>query len=132
MAPVEPAPPGRRLAAVLGAAVAAAGIAVTMLLAGTGGLTFLVALVLAGAQASILFLVRDAATHTRRFLLAWSGQAGLTYAVTGDPSPGSALVYLGVGVVFAAIVVAVLALTGSRSDDEPRVDTAPLPVVDGE
>lgn len=127
----------RTVSATLAACALGAGVVATMLLAGTGGLTFLVTLLLAGAQVALLFLARDGAIRTRRFVLAWSGQAGLTYAVTGDPTPASALVYLGVGVVFAAVVVAVLALTAGRDEtevwnDEPRVDTAPLPVVDGE
>jgi hypothetical protein len=127
----------RTVLATLAAGALGAGVATTMLLAGTGGLTFLVTLLLAGAEAALLFVVRDGAVRTRQFVLAWSGQAGLTYAVTGDPTLASALVYLGVGVVFAAVVVAVLALTGGRQetawlDEEPRADTAPLPVVEGE
>jgi hypothetical protein len=125
------------VSATLAACALGAGVAATMLLAGTGGLTFLVTLLLAGAEAALLFLVRDGAVRTRHYVLAWSGQAGLTYAVTGDPTTASALVYLGVGVVFAAVVVAVLALTGGQEetawlDEEPRADTAPLPVVEGE
>jgi hypothetical protein len=115
------------------AGVAAAGVAAAMLLTGPGGLVLVLAVVLGGAQLALLLRVRDGAVRARRFLLAWSGQAGLTYAVAGDPGAASALVYLGVGLVFAVVVV--IGLSAMRRLDEPgaeepRADTQPLPVID--
>lgn len=118
-------------------ALAAAEVAAAMLLAGTGGLAVAVVLVLVAVQAVLLLAVRHGALRARQFLLAWSGQAGLTYLVAGEPVVASALVYLGVGLVFAAVVVAGLALwrpapEPEHEPDERRGDTQPLPVVDGD
>jgi hypothetical protein len=117
------------------ATVAAVGVAAVMLLAGPGGLALAVAVVLVALQVALLVAPRGGGRQARRFLLAWSAEAGLTYAVAGDPTAGSALVYLGVGLVFALAVVAGLVLTrpgaGSPSG-ERRGDTQPLPVVDGD
>jgi hypothetical protein len=137
---VEAVPDPDRTAARTGAAaLAAGGVAATMLLAGTGGVTVVVTVLLAAVQA-LLLRGTGGTRRTRRFLLAASGQAGLTYAVAGDPTVASALVYLGVGVVFGLVVVVALGLLEragpldelSEPDDEPRVDTRPLPVVDGD
>lgn len=122
-----------RAAVTAVAALAAAGTAATMLLAGPGGLGAVLTVVLVAVQAALLLTVRHGALRARQFLLAWTGQAGLTYLVAGDPGAGSALVYLGVGLVFAAVVVAGLAWW--RPSEEPvpdgrRGDTQPLPVVD--
>ncbi|GAA4912303.1 hypothetical protein EV188_11599 [Actinomycetospora succinea] len=118
-------------------ALAAAGVAAAMLLAGTGGLAVALVVVLVAVQAVLLVAVRHEALRARQFLLAWSGQAGLTYLVAGEPGVASALVYLGVGLVFAAVVVAGLALwrPAPEPEHEPgerRGDTQPLPVVDGD
>ncbi|MDF2976093.1 MAG: hypothetical protein K0S40_821 [Actinomycetospora sp.] len=118
------------------AALAAGGVAATMLLAGPGGITVVVTVLLAAAQV-LLLRGTGGARRTRRFLLAASGQAGLTYAVAGDATVESALVYLGVGVVFGLVVVVALGLldrAGAWDEpvDEPRTDTRPLPVVDGD
>jgi hypothetical protein len=123
------------------AVLAAAGVVATMLLAGTGGLAAAVTVVLVAAQVVLLLVVRDGAVRLRQFLLAWTAQAGLTRLVAGDPTVGSALVYLGVGLLFGAVVVAGLALWRPSVDepldgthDEPedaggrRGDTQPLPV----
>lgn len=117
------------------AVLAAAGIAATMLLAGASGITLAVTVVLAGVQIALLLGARRAAPRTRRFLLAWSAQAGATYPLAGDPDVASALVYLGVGLVFAAVVMAGLALTRADAPPTPeaaRGDTRPLPVPDAE
>lgn len=144
----EPQEP-RAACAVTGAVVAvaglaAAGIAASMLLVGTGGPAAALTVLLATVQVVLLLAVRGGVPRTRRFLLAWSGQAGLTYLVAGDPGVESALVYLGVGLVFAAVVVAGLALWRPESElepepesdveqpDERRGETQPLPVVDGD
>jgi hypothetical protein len=132
---VEAVPDADRTVARTGAAVlAAGGVAATMLLAGTGGITVVVTLLLAAAQA-LLLRASGGARRTRLFLLAASAQAGLTYAVAGDATVASALVYLGVGVVFGLVVVVALGLLDRAGPldepvDEPRVDTRPLPVVD--
>jgi hypothetical protein len=120
--------------AVAVAVLAALGIAAAMLLTGPGGITLLVAVVLGAVQAGLLLRVRDGAVGARRFLLAWSGEAGLTYPLAGDPGAASALVYLGVGLLFALVVVVGLAATRrlELSEDEPRSDTQPLPVTDAE
>ena len=131
-------------AAVMTAApLAAAGIAATMLLAGPGGMSAVITVALTAVQAVLLLVVRDGAVGTRRFLLAWTGEAGLTYLVAGTPGIESALVYLGVGLVFATVVVAGLALWRPEPDPGPDVESAPepgerrggtqpLPVVDGD
>lgn len=129
--------PGVTAAVTGAAAVAALGVAATMLLAGATALAVVPTLLLVGAQGGLLLALPHAARRTRQFLLAASAEAGLTHLVAGDPTVASALVYLGVGVVFAAIVVAGLALWLPSTDPEPvpeerRGDTAPLPVVDGE
>lgn len=129
--------PADRTAARTGAAVlAAGGVTATMLLAGTGGITVVVTLLLAAVQA-LLLRGTGGARRTRLFLLAASAQAGLTYAVAGDATVASALVYLGVGVVFGLVVVVALGLLDRAGPfdepvEEPRVDTRPLPVVDGD
>ncbi|MFC5142339.1 hypothetical protein ACFPK1_29215 [Actinomycetospora rhizophila] len=124
-------------AATVVAALAAAGIAATMLLAGPGGIT----VALTAVQAVLLLAVREGAVGLRRFLLAWTGQAGLTHLVAGGPGVESALVYLGVGLVFAAVVTAGLALwqpepepeyEPAHEPGERRGGTQPLPVVDGD
>jgi hypothetical protein len=117
------------------AVLAALGVAAAMVLAGPGGLALAATVVLVGVQVALLPGVRRGALAVRRFLLAWSAEAGLTYPVAGDPTVASALVYLGVGLVFAVVVVVGLALT--RPAEEPlggesRRDTQPLPVVDGD
>jgi hypothetical protein len=119
--------------AVVMAVLAAGGVAATMLLAGTGGITAVVTLLLAAAQA-VALRGTGGARRTRLFLLAASAQAGLTYAVAGDATVASALVYLGVGVVFGLVVVVALGLLERAGpwDEGPRVDTRPLPVVDGD
>lgn len=128
------------VAAVVSAAVlAAVGVAAVMLLMGPGGLAAALTVALTAAQVALLLMVRRGAVRIRQFLLAWSAQAGLTYLVAGDPGVGSALVYLGVGLVFAAVVVAGLALW--RPEPEPEFEpdadgraggTRPLPVAEGE
>jgi len=127
----------RAVLATLAACALAAGVAAVMLLAG-GSLLLVVVLVV--AQVALLLAVRDGARRTRQFVLAWSAEAGLSHAVAGDPTLVSALVYLAVGLVFALAAVAFLAFfrpesdeePDDESDEEPRVDTAPLPVTDGE
>jgi len=117
------------------AVLAVAGIAATMLLVGTGGLAAALTIALTAVQVSLLLAVRLGALRTRQFLLAWSGQAGLTYLVAGDPVVESALVYLVVGLVFAAVVMTGLALWRPDRDPEPEErdgGTRPLPVVDGD
>ncbi|MHC1562001.1 hypothetical protein ACR9E3_23820 [Actinomycetospora sp. C-140] len=101
------------------AVLAALGTGAVMLVAGSGPVTFLVTALLAAVQVALLARVRDVLVPLRRFLLAWSGQAGLTYAVAGAPTVESALVFLGVGLVFAAVLLGVLALTRrlDASDD---------------
>ncbi len=120
--------------------LAAGGVAATMLLAGTGGITLVVTLLLTAAQA-LLMRGTGGARRTRLFLLAASAQAGLTYAVAGDATVASALVYLGVGAVFGLVVVVALGLLGRAGPlgepldepvEEPRLDTRPLPVVGGD
>jgi hypothetical protein len=137
---VEGVPDADRTAARTGAAVlAAGGVAVTMLFAGTGGITVVVTVLLAAAQA-VALRGSGGARRTRRFLLAASGQAGLTYGVAGEAAVASALVYLGVGVVFGLVVVVALGLlerAGTLDElddpaDEPRADTRPFPAVDGD
>ncbi|WP_116708314.1 hypothetical protein [Actinomycetospora cinnamomea] len=124
--------PERTAARTVAAVAAATGVVVTMLLAGSGVVTVVVTAVLAVGQA--LLLRGGGARRARRFLLAASAQAGLTFAVAGDPTVASALVYLGVGVVFGLVVVVALGLLDRHgddlADDEPRVDTRPLPVAD--
>ena len=133
----------RTVARTTAAALAAAGVAATMVLAGTGAVTMavtvVVTVVLVAVQA-LLLRGPGGARRTRRALLAGSAQAGLTYPLAGDPGVASALVYVGVGVVFGVVVVVALGLV-DRVDvqdpvpgpgDEPRVDTRPLPVVDGD
>jgi hypothetical protein len=115
------------------AVLAVAGIAAAMLLAGTSGITLAVTVALVGVQVGLLLGVRRGAVRTRRFLLAWSAQAGLTYPLAGDPGLASALVYLCVGLVFAVVVMVGLALT--RPVEQPPAreshgDTQPLPVAD--
>jgi hypothetical protein len=117
------------------AAVAAVGVAAVMLLAGPGGLALAVIVVLVALQVALLVALRGGGRPARCFLLAWSAEAGLTHAVAGDPTAGSALVYLGVGLVFALAVVVGLALTRPATEpagEERRGDTQPLPVVDGD
>jgi hypothetical protein len=137
---VEDVPDADRTAARTSAAVlAAGGVAVSMLLVGTGGITVVVTVLLVAAQA-LLLRGPDGTRRKRRFLLAASGQAGLTYAVAGEATVTSALVYLGVGVVFGLVVVVALGLLDRAGPldelddpaDEPRADTRPLPVVDGD
>jgi hypothetical protein len=121
-------------------ACSALGIAAAMLLAGPGALTLLVAAVLGAVQVGLLLRVRTGALGVRRFLLASSGQAGLTYPLAGDPGAVSALVYGGVGLVFGAVVVVGLramrrldAVDSADEDpEESRADTQPLPVTDAE
>ena len=122
------------------AVLAAGGVAATMLLAGPSGITLAATVLLAGLQA-LLLRGTGGARRTRRFLLAASAQAGLTYPVAGDATVASALVYLGVGVLFGLVVVVALGVldrAGPLADPlgetvgEPRADTRPLPVVDGE
>jgi hypothetical protein len=120
--------------------LAALGIAAAMLLAGPGALTLLVAVVLGGVQVASLLRVREGALGLRRFLLASSGQAGLTYPLAGDPGVVSALVYAGVGLVFGVVVLVGLrvmrrldAVDAVDPAEEPlRADTQPLPVTDAE
>ena len=117
------------------AVLAVVGIAAAMLLAGTTGITLAVTVALVGVQVGLLFGVRRGAVRTRRFLLACSAQAGSTYSLAGDPGTVSALVYLGVGLAFAVVVMVGLALT--RPVEQPPVreshgDTQPLPVADAE
>ena len=118
----------RAVLATLAACALAAGVAAVMLLAG-GSLLLVVVLVV--AQVALLLAVRDGARRPRQFVLAWSAEAGLSHAVAGDPTLVSALVYLGVGLVFALAVVAFLAFVRPEPE-EPRIDTAPLPVPDTE
>ena len=122
----------RTVARTGAALLAAGGVGAAMLLAGTGGITVVVTVLLAAAQA-LLLRGAGGARRTRRFLLAASAQTGLTYAVAGEETVASALVYLGVGVVFGLVVVVALGLLDRAGPlDEPRVDTRPLPVVDGD
>ncbi|MEJ2863057.1 hypothetical protein [Actinomycetospora flava] len=123
------------------AALAAAGIAASMLLAGPDGPGAASTVVLAAAQVALLLGVRSGAVRARQFLLAWSGQAGLTYLVAGDAGAESALVFLGVGLVFAAVVVAGLALWRPEPEPDAEPDagpdgrgggTQPLPVAEGD
>ena len=127
------------------AVLAAGGVAATMLLVGTSGVTLVVTVLLAAVQV-LLLRGPGGARRTQRFLLAASAQAGLTYPVAGEATVASALVYLGVGVVFGLVVVVALGmldragpldeLSDELSDeltdepDEPRGGTRPLPVVD--
>ncbi|GAA4881417.1 hypothetical protein [Actinomycetospora straminea] len=129
----ERSAPGVTAVVTGAAAVAVLGVAAAMLLAGTTALAAVLTLLLVGVQGGLLLARPHGARRTRQFLLAGSAQAGLTHLVAGEPTVASALVYLGVGVVFAAIVVAGLALWPPAADPEPverRGDTAPLPVVD--
>jgi hypothetical protein len=120
--------------------LAALGIAAAMVLAGPGALTLVVAVVLGVVQAASLLRVREGALGVRRFLLASSGQAGLTYPLAGDQGVVSALVYVGVGLVFGVVVVVGLRAmrrldTVDAADhvgEPPRADTQPLPVTDAE
>lgn len=130
--------PDRTAARTVAAALGAGAVAATMLLAGTSAVTLVVTVVLAAGQA--LLLRGGGARRARRFLLAASAQAGLTYPLAGDPTVASALVYLGVGVVFGSVAVLALGLL-DRADreeppdeppDEPRVDTRPLPVAEAD
>lgn len=121
--------------AAAAAALAAGGIATSMLVVGTGGVAPVVTVALVAAQVVLLLVVRRGAIAPRRFLLAWSAQAGLTYLVAGDPTVASALVYLGVGAVFAVVVLVGLAVTRASVDTtagERGGDTRPLPVSGGE
>jgi hypothetical protein len=138
---VEAVPDPDRTAVRTGVAVlAAGGVATTMLLAGTSGITLVVTVLLAGVQA-LLLRGTGGARRAQRFLLAASAQAGLTYPVAGDATVASALVYLGVGVVFGLVVVVALGMlhrAGPFDDPygdpagEPRSGTRPLPVVEGD
>ena len=121
--------PTRAVLATVAACALGAGVAAAMLLAG-GSLLLVVILVV--AQVALLVAVRDGARRARQFVLAWSAEAGLTHAVAGDPTVVSALVYLAVGLVFAVVAVAFLAFFRPGTEEEPRADTAPLPVVDGD
>jgi hypothetical protein len=117
------------------AVLAAAGIGTTMVLAGPHGVAVVIIALLVAVQVGLLLAVRRGLTRARQFLLAWSGEAGLSFLVAGDPTVASALVYLGVGLVFALVVVAGLALTRSWGEPAPQQrhdDTQPLPVPDGD
>lgn len=143
----DPHHTGARTAA---AALAAGVVAATMVLAGPGVVTVLVTVALVVGQA-LLLRGAGGARRTRLSLLAASAQAGLTYPVAGEDTVASALVYTGVGVVFGLVVVAGVGLLdrADRADPgpgldepdqpdqpdepgEPRVDTRPLPVVEGD
>lgn len=115
--------------------------AATMLLVPDPGRTGLV-LVLAAAQAGLALFAHRATSPSawRRVAVLWSVQAGLTWAVAGEATTTSALVYLAVGIVFASAAEGVLRLVG-RMVEAPVVDedecdaagaaptdTAPLPV----
>jgi hypothetical protein len=115
-----------------------------MLLAGASGVTLVVTVLLAAGQV-LLLRGRGGPRRTQRFLLAASAQAGLTYPVAGEATAASALVYLGVGVVFGLVVVVALGMLdragpldgpadglSDELSDEPRGGTRPLPVVDGD
>ncbi|MDD7938127.1 hypothetical protein PHK61_06815 [Actinomycetospora lutea] len=129
--------PAATVATVAAAALAAAGIVATMLLVSPGGIAAASVVVLTAVQVVLLLAVREGVVGVRRFLLAWTGQAGLTHLVAGGPGVTSALVYLGVGLVFAAVVVAGLALWRAEPEHDPdgegrTGDTRPLPVPDGD
>lgn len=128
--------------ATAGAWALAAAVAAAVLLAPDPARTVLV-LVLAAAQAALALVAHRAAGPSawRRVAVLWSLQAGLTWAVAGEPTTASALVYLTVGIVFALAAEGVLRLAGRFAeppvpdDGPPPTDTAPLPVVgdtDGE
>lgn len=134
---VDAVPDPDRTAARAGASVVLAVlVAVTMLVVGTSAVTLVVTVLLVAGQV-VALRGPGGARRTRRFLLAASAQAGLTYPVAGEPTVASALVYLGVGLVFGAVVVVALALLDRAGPwdgpvDEPRADTRPLPVVEGD
>ncbi|WP_433783935.1 hypothetical protein ACQPX6_27635 [Actinomycetospora sp. CA-101289] len=128
--------PDRTVVRAAASVVLAVLVAAMMLLAGTSGITLVVTVLLVAGQA-VLLRGPGGAPRTRRFLLAASAQAGLTYPVAGEPTVASALVYLGVGVVFGLVVVVALGLldragVGDEIDQQPRADTRPLPVVEGD
>jgi hypothetical protein len=124
-------------------AAAAAAVLAVVVFAGMLLLTGLAqALVVYGAvlaQVAVLVVHRravrriggvvDRRRHVPRFLAIWSGEAGLTFLWAGDGSTVSAVIYVLVGVVFAAVATVFLAYAG-RADDEPAgpTDTRPLPV----
>ena len=124
-----------------GACALAAGVVAVLLFAGGTTLGIVATLVLLAGQVALLWW-RPQSRGWQRFLLAWTGEAGLSHAVSGDPTVMSALVFLGVGLVFALVVVAALAAIdriggideGIDVDEvdveveRPRSDTAPLPV----
>ncbi|MEJ2888429.1 hypothetical protein [Actinomycetospora aeridis] len=124
--------PDRTPLVVTASAVAAAAVAATMLLAGSGGLAAAATVVLVAVQVALLLAVHAGAVRARQFLLAWSAQAGLTHLVAGEGTVESALVYLGVGLLFGAVVVVGLTLWRPAVPEpaEPgrSGDTQPLPV----
>lgn len=69
----------------------------------------------------------------QRGVVLWAAQAGLTWLVAGDPSRASAVVFIGVGLVFALVADLVLELVRrhtERADGVGSTGTAPLPAVD--
>lgn len=73
----------------------------------------------------------DGVTRAPQFALVASGQAGLSHLWAGDDSVVSAVVFVLVGLGFAAVVTVALVLSDRQASEAPS-DTRPLPVTAAE
>lgn len=111
-----------------GAAAVLAVVVFAAMTALTGVAQAVVVYGLATVQVALL-VARRPASRPQQFLAIWSVQAGLTYLWAGDDTAASTLVYVLVGVVFAAGVTWFLAHAHTLDDlEDGPADTRPLPV----